>query len=235
MLLGGVSLGFIVVSGGCGSSLAVSSDATTGTEQDALADIAVLAEIVDVAAVDASVVPDLVEAAADLSGGVDAHKADAGCSEAGCPCSENLQCDSGYCIESPTGQQCAKICTDNCADGFKCAQITGTTGDISNLCVPAHPRLCEPCAADSDCNNVLGGANSRCLVYKDLAGATVGNFCGNKCSVNSDCATGYSCKDVTSVGGQKGGQCIKDDMLCNCDVRATQLQSSTSCSVVNAA
>ena len=49
----------------------------------------------------------------------------------------------------------------SCPQGFKCSPVSGSGGDIVTVCVPAFPRLCEPCNVDSDCNNVLGGADNR--------------------------------------------------------------------------
>lgn len=164
----------LVFSCGCAGTVGGAGDSVAAVDDSAVAELATIADVPVVAA-DVPVLPDVVVLDV-LVVQQDAIKSDAGCTEAGCPCTENTQCDSAYCIEAAAGQQCAKLCTDKCEDGFKCAQITGSGGDISNLCVPAHPRACEPCAADSDCSNVLGGADSRCLVYKDLAGAAIGNF-----------------------------------------------------------
>ena len=206
---------------GAGGAGAGATDDSKGAELGVLTDVATDAVVPDVPVVpDVAVTPDV-------------SPVDAGCTAPGCPCSENAQCDSSYCIETAAGSQCAKPCTANCDDGFKC--IPGTGGDAVTICAPSRPRLCEPCAADSDCSNVLGGADSRCLPYKDVAGAVLGGFCGNKCLNNSDCSSGYSCKEATSVGGVKGSQCIKDDLTCACDARATKLALATACTNVNAA
>ncbi len=165
----------------------------------------------------------------------DGPGADATCGETGCACSANGQCDSGYCIETPGGQQCTSLCSGSCSEGFKCGQISGSGADIISLCVPLHPRLCEPCAADSDCSNVLGGAESRCIPYQDAKGAVLGAFCGNACADSADCPSGYSCSESTSVGGATGKQCTKTDLACACDGRAIKLQLSTACSVANGA
>ena len=168
-------------------------------------------------------------------GGDGTTVSDAGCADGGCPCVTNSDCNSGFCIEGSNGQECAKLCTNSCDKGFKCTQVAGTGGDLLSLCVPAFPRLCEPCGADSDCNNVVGGANSRCVTYKDDSNSVVGNFCATKCITTLDCALGYSCKEVTSLGGIKGNQCVKDDLVCPCDSRAAELQLVTACSNANGA
>ncbi len=228
----------LLILAACGATKAADGDAATAAQDGVAADVALLADI----APDA-LAPDVLVAPQDIAIVVDvpvvqqdaAKPTDAGCTAAGCVCAKNEQCDSNYCIEGPAGQQCAKLCSENCDVGFKCAQVAGTGSDILNLCVPAFPRLCEPCAADSDCSNVLGGADSRCVPYKDATTATLGNFCATKCATNSDCFTGFSCKELTSVGGVKGGQCVKDDLVCVCDGRATKLQLTTACNSVNSA
>ncbi len=202
-------------------------------EEISFFDLGSLDTVAEVApVVDVVTEPDV---AADIASPADLVKVDAGCTEAACPCTENASCDSGFCIETAGGQQCAKSCTAACAEGFKCSQVTGSGGDIINLCVPTHPRLCEPCGADSDCNNVLGGADSRCVPYKDATGSTVGQFCGNSCGEKNSCGSGYSCKEATSLGGVKGNQCIKDDLVCPCDGRAIKMQLATLCSNANSA
>ncbi|MSQ85130.1 MAG: hypothetical protein EXR77_20025 [Myxococcales bacterium] len=225
----------LLILSACGATKAVGVDAAVAS-QDAAAEIAVLSD-------NGSLTADVIVTAADIAGAPDAPQVaadlpppvDAGCTAAGCACSKNEQCDSGYCIETATGQQCAKNCADKCDDGFKCAQVTRSDGDILQLCVPSYPRLCEPCLADTDCNNVLGGAESRCAPYKEKSGQAVGNFCGSKCTANSDCAMGFSCKQISSVEGIKGDQCVKDDLVCGCDDRATKLALATACSNANTA
>ena len=234
-----VWLAFLLLSSAaCGSVVSGGGDAVSEAPDGQGSDIASLSDAApgdskaasdSLAATDAAPAVDTPIAAADVP------KSDAGCTEPGCSCQTNQQCDSGFCIEAPTGQKCASLCNDKCDAGFKCAQVTGVGGDVQNICVPAFPRICEPCSADSDCNNVLGGADSRCVPYKDASLSLVGNFCGTKCIGNVDCAPGYSCKQVMSLGGIKGDQCVKDDLVCNCDGRATKLQLVTGCSSVNAA
>lgn len=215
-----IALTALLAAGGCGGIVSASSDAAAEAADSEPADLKVVADVpvADTAPVD--VAPDVPIAPADVP--IDAAKVDAGCTEPGCPCTANPQCDSGFCIETSAGQVCGKLCTTVCEDGFKCGQVTGSGGDISNICVPAYPRQCEPCNADSDCNNVLGGSESRCVPYKDGSGSLVGSYCATKCSANSECSPGFSCKETISLGGIKGNQCVKDDLVCGCDPRATK-------------
>ena len=160
---------------------------------------------------------------------------DAGCSEPGCACSLNGECSSSQCIEVGAGKQCAALCVTGCAVGFKCTQVAGSSGDVFNICAPANPRLCEPCGADSDCNNVLGGADNRCVPYTDASTSLVGNFCSVACSAAAPCAQGYACQEKLSVGGIKSNQCVKLDQVCTCDARAVQLGLATACNNVASA
>ncbi len=158
----------------------------------------------------------------------------AACSAPGCMCSGNAECDSGQCIETPAGMQCAKTCVDTCPTGYNCTQVSGSGGDVVTICTPAHPRLCEPCGADTDCSNVLGGAASRCVAYHDQAGALIGQFCATSCG-KTGCPEGFACQQVTSVGGAAGTQCMRADLVCPCDGRATALKLATTCGTKSAA
>ncbi len=190
----------------------------------------------DVPAVDVQAADEV--AATDLGpadSGADLSVTDAGCTGAGCSCKENTQCDSGFCVEVDAAKQCAKLCAEGCDAGMHCAQVASAGGDIVNVCVPQYPRICEPCQADSDCNNVLGGSDNRCMPYKDASGAILGAFCGAACDSDSACPADYGCKTGASLGGVSSGQCVKKDLVCACDTRATKLQLLTACSSVNAA
>ncbi len=160
---------------------------------------------------------------------------DAGCTQPGCVCTENTQCDSGQCIENGAAKKCAKLCAGTCETGTKCAQVAAPGGDIVNVCVPAYPRLCEPCNADSECSNVVGGADNRCVPYKDDKGALVGNFCATPCATAGDCPGGYACSEAQSAGGAKSKQCVAEKLQCACDERAVKLELKTACTQVNAA
>ncbi len=180
---------------------------------------------------------DLADAspAADAAdAGTDIAKVDAGCTDSGCSCTDNSQCDSGFCLEVDGAKQCAALCGSGCVPGFHCSQLASSGGDIVNVCTPSFPRLCEPCQADSDCNNVLGGADSRCVSYKDNSGSLLGNFCSTPCVSSADCAAGYGCQATTSLGGIKSNQCVKQDLVCPCDKRAENLGLVTSCTNANA-
>lgn len=217
---------------GCGDSAATGATAAADDAVgDATGDLSV-AEVAEIAIEIAAPVDVPVVETAEPDNGPDIPKNTGGCSEPGCACDKSQQCDSGFCIETAAGQQCGKLCVDSCPDGFRCVAATGS-GDLQNVCVPSHPRICEPCGADSDCSNVQGGQDSRCIAYKGKSGALIGYFCGNKCSSDGDCSDGFACSDSTSLGGVDSKQCVRSDLSCNCDARAIASKLTTTCSSAN--
>lgn len=133
---------------GCGSSpLVTAGDQSSGDDANVLGDLS----LADNPQQDAVVVPDVVP--------VDAPPAELPPAEvniscpgsAGCTCSANGDCDVGLCIETPTGKQCAAKCTDSCPKDYSCAAVSGSGGDILNVCVPSWGKLCNPCLTSAGC------------------------------------------------------------------------------------
>jgi len=149
-----------------------------------------------------------------------------------CPCSENAECDSAICIETPEGKKCAKKCIDACPGAYVCAQVTGS-GDVSQICVPRYGRLCDPCSESKTCEG-LGLIGAFCVDY-GFGGA----FCGLKCNADKDCGAGYECVEATSIEGKKAKQCVrkKDGSepagelygTCECSKQATLQSLKTTC------
>ena len=82
----------------------------------------------------------------------------------GCTCSDNSECDSGFCIETPDGMVCAGQCgaNDTCPQGFHC--IGEQQGDtVVRICVHDSPRLCMACTKDDDCKTTYSGTGARCV------------------------------------------------------------------------
>jgi hypothetical protein len=184
---------------------------------------------------DVTVVPDgTADGAGSTPDPADTKPSDAPCGEAGCSCSDSTDCNSGLCIDVDDHKECAALCSGNgCKNGFKCALLTGPSGDLTNLCVPMAPRICEPCGVDSDCNTALGGAESRCVPYKDGAGMLLGAFCGVSCASAGDCPGGYACQEKQTTDGATSKQCVKIDLVCECDGRAKKLKLGTTCANSN--
>ena len=141
-----------------------------------------------------------------------------------CPCAENNECDSDWCIWTPEGKQCAEICVTNCPEGFKCAQPQGS--DAVNLCVPRWGHLCDPCTESSTCAS-LGLDHPACV---DQGAA--GSFCGAPCVADTDCPSGYSCAVSKNSEGTQSKQCVRAQGTdCLCSQWAGESQLSTACFV----
>lgn len=179
---------------------------------------------------------DIADASAEDTALVDLVAADVACTTAGCACSDNSGCDSAQCLDNNGKLECAALCASgSCPQGYTCTQLTPTPGEVLQVCTPAFPRACEPCAQDGDCNSAPGGADSRCVAYTDNAGSLLGNFCAPACTPAGTCGDGYACQEKVSLGGVKSAVCVKADLTCPCDVRATKLQLGTLCSLANGA
>jgi hypothetical protein len=168
---------------------------------------------------------------ADTSDSIDAVDAGGcnGAKGAGCPCASVDDCNSGFCIDTPKGQQCAQLCNEGpCADNFKCQSTSGAGGDVVNICVPKYGKVCNPCSANAECQGP-GSGDARCV---DLGNN--GAFCGVACKVSDECPAGYECSDVKDVTGAPSKQCqVKGGAACSCTEEAINLELSTKCFVAN--
>ncbi|MFZ4578456.1 MAG: hypothetical protein ACOYOB_08690 [Myxococcota bacterium] len=179
---------------------------------------------------DDTALPDILEDVAETADTTPAPDVDPQCpveGEAGCPCSSVAQCNSGFCIETPVGQECGALCGGQaCPEGEKCIAASGSGGEAINVCVSSAARLCNPCGGNADCQS-LGHADARCVDTGDT-----GAFCGTGCATGADCAKGYSCKDVKDVGGADVKQCVPDSGVCSCSASAMDQGLSTACFAV---
>ena len=145
------------------------------------------------------------------------------CTEFGCDCQENSDCDSGQCIDSPGGQMCTKICTETCPEGYKC--VTAGAVDGVSICVPKFGNICAPCKENSLCQTT-GSKGGKCVDR-----GAVGAFCGTSCQNNDDCPANYKCdaeaKDVT---GEQVSQCVLIVGSCACSKVALAQEWATTCS-----
>jgi hypothetical protein len=53
-----------------------------------------------------------------------------------CPCAENTDCETGYCIPSSMGKVCTDTCIVDCPDSWSCELVSGLGGDTLFLCIP---------------------------------------------------------------------------------------------------
>jgi len=148
-----------------------------------------------------------------------------------CPCVDNGDCDSGYCVQTAEGKVCTETCITECPVGWICELISGLGADSLFLCVPKNINLCRPCEATSDCADLYLEQGERCVRY-----GAEGNFCGVGCDPNAGaaaCPAGFQCNTVTTVDGEPSTQCISSTQTCDCTPLAIQQGASTACSVTN--
>jgi len=147
----------------------------------------------------------------------------------GQPCTENADCQSGWCVQSPEGKVCTKECKTSCDDGWTCSQVPGGS-DTTFICVPKFLHLCQPCATSSECNE-NGGVDHKCVQQ-----GGEGSFCGAACTKGgNDCPSGYACSDIVDADtGKAAWQCLPTSNKCTCSAVARSRKATTGCVVKNA-
>ncbi len=142
-------------------------------------------------------------------------------------CTDNGDCQSGWCVQHMGENVCSQTCQEECPAGWSCQQVAGTDPDVVYICVSDYANLCRPCTLNSDCTST-GGAEDACVVY-----GTEGSFCGGPCGDNDSCPWGFSCKEVSTVEGSTLKQCVNDTGECPCTTNAISLGLTTSCTIEN--
>ena len=156
----------------------------------------------DVAPVDVEEPPPL-----DIEDSETGDDADSGpCNTLGCPCTDDTECQSGYCISTGPGTGvCSELCDEGCSDpDYDCRTLVNSAGDAVRLCVPQTDSYCQPCAASSDC----GDLRAACYGLADGSRA-----CITPCDETTLCAEGASCQTV-NVGDISGEYCVPDADIC---------------------
>ncbi len=169
----------------------------------------------------------------------------------GCPCVENSDCDSNYCIDGDQGKICTRECKDSCPTDFLCKQTNGV--DAAWICVPAYPTLCMPCSQHSECQT-NGTTGNYCVPFdystsapdpndpskKITKGYIDGSFCMTACTPAKDpknpgafidtCKSGYACQELKLFdGGKPVKQCVPISGQCGCHDAWAQEGKSTVC------
>ncbi|MGB0646811.1 MAG: hypothetical protein ACPGQS_06510, partial [Bradymonadia bacterium] len=159
------------------------------------------AESMDAAvSTDGLVLPGLIDSAVNRDGGANQPL---GYLES---CSDNEDCQSGWCVASPMGYVCSRICFErnDCEDGWSCLVVSNTPPDITSICLPPTNRLCNLCTVDRDCP---GG---HCY---ELDGESV---CGLDCGDEVECPENYTCTDLN--GRQT---CVPNTNSCSCNAESS--------------
>lgn len=112
----------------------------------------------------------------------------------GAPCTGNTDCDTGLCVEGPTGFLCTRACAESCPPGFDCRGVIYES-DALFLCMPRLDRLCAPCLDDIQC----GGG--RCETVDGES------RCVRECGGPDDCPDGFLCDE---------GRCLPGTGSCTC-------------------
>jgi hypothetical protein len=149
----------------------------------------------------------------------------------GCPCDEDDECLSGYCVMTDDQRVCSSLCTEDQAcpeDGWTCEEIPSTCPDCQWLCVFAFTDLCQPCRADVDCTRGLEWEQGRCVSY-----GAEGSFCASACGDVGGCPEGYACEASVIEGGGTADVCVLSEGTCPCNERSIETQASTICANEN--
>ena len=142
-------------------------------------------------------------------------------------CTDNSQCQSGWCVEHMGDGVCTKVCQEECPQGWSCKQVGGDGPDVVWVCVSNHPNLCRPCAEADHCAGVAGTEDA-CVAYGDQ-----GSFCGGKCGEDGQCPWGFECQTVNTVDGIELDQCVAETGDCPCTDTSAELGLFTPCQVTN--
>jgi hypothetical protein len=145
-----------------------------------------------------------------------------------CPCRENDDCNSGFCVPASTGGEvCTKYCLTDCPEGWSCSLVQIPGGDPAFLCLETALNLCRPCTSDDVCREgAFGASGDRCVAW----GGREGSFCGTACEADADCPTDYACELVRALtDGADVKQCVPKDDTCACSQRAIDAAATTTC------
>ncbi len=143
-------------------------------------------------------------------------------------CTVSADCDSGWCVPTPYGMRCSKLCIEDCPTNWGCTGVSQSGDNVTFVCLHDEGTLCHPCDDNKACNFGVNGSQDVCVSY-----GAEGNFCGTGCATDSDCGDGYACQDVTSVTGAAAKQCVATSGVCECNTSAQQLGLSTTCGVTS--
>ena len=175
---------------------------------------------------------DLTDSGGDLAGDLDPGDLLPDCDGCGdhcpggfnCPCQDNGDCNSGWCVEGPEGLVCTDLCIEDCPDGWACLGIQGVGPDPVFICIPHFFNMCRPCAGEADCYGQMlpDPSETRCAPLDDE-----GSFCLPECS-DGTCPMGYQCEDLDGTP-----RCLPKGGVCECTPSYVAEEAATPCTVEN--
>jgi hypothetical protein len=219
---------FVVVALGC-SSTSNTADVPDMVEHAEIADardLAVDSQEVTLVTKDQGSL-DSIDTLVDFSDSLQVDLPEIPCeSEGNCfldECTENSDCQSGWCVEHMGQKVCTQTCQEECPDGWVCSQVATTRPDLTFVCVSAYPNLCRPCTEADDCAG-SAGTEDACVAY-----GKHGAFCSGHCGDGALCPWGFHCAAVETVDGITLNQCISETGQCPCTATSVQLGLYTNC------
>jgi hypothetical protein len=142
-------------------------------------------------------------------------------------CTQNSQCQSGWCVEHMGEGMCTMTCKEECPAGWSCKQLAESEPDVLFICVSDFSNLCKPCATGENCKGP-GGTADICVDF-----GSEGSFCGAACGPDKDCPWGFACQEATSVDGILLAQCVPEAGVCPCTDKSVSQGLFTPCEVSN--
>ncbi|HRR74456.1 MAG TPA: putative metal-binding motif-containing protein [Myxococcota bacterium] len=150
----------------------------------------------------------------------------------GCPCDRNVDCNSGFCIDTMDGMRCTNLCQteESCPDGWLCGIVSASGSDVMYGCIDPFARLCQPCMSDDDCVPSVGVVAGK---YRCIERGDEGSFCGVPCTSHSGCPYGFEC-GLYTIDGINSRHCRpKNDEACPCTEKFSTLAFQTVCHKTN--
>jgi len=139
----------------------------------------------------------------------------------GCPCGENEDCKTGFCVFHRGDRVCTTACMEECPPGWACKEMSGFGSDAVFICVSKFQSLCLPCSTSDECFDF----SDRCVLYENGAGS----FCGGACDADQPCPNGYDCKEMMTMEGIIANQCVSSAGQCECSSYAKSMELGTHC------